>query len=332
MQTHKVIIDMDPGIDDSLALLVALNSPELDVIGISIVAGNVPTDIGFQNTLKILREVDRLDIPVFSGAVAPLKHEYVSAQDTHGMDGLGESGIPVVTDYKLPVDLSAQAGYTTLLNQYNNLWFMALGPLTNVALSLQQQPLIWQHVSRLIVMGGAYKTNGNTSPVAEYNFWVDPDAADYVFKHSPVEIELVPLDVTRKVVLTPNILQMMTYLNPEKTAFITKISRFYFDFHWQQEHVLGAVINDPLVIVYALHPELARYIHKYVTVVTRGIALGQSIVDVADFWQKPANARIIQNIDAKRVMAYIVSGLLASDVDEIEHELNMIATNLERLS
>ncbi|WP_366788319.1 nucleoside hydrolase [uncultured Leuconostoc sp.] len=332
MQKHKVIIDTDPGIDDSLAILVALNSPELDVVGISIVEGNVPTDIGFQNALKVLREANRLDIPVFLGAKAPLQHEYTSAQDTHGMDGLGESGIPSVTNFEGPTGLSAQAGYEALLNQYDDVWFMALGPLTNVALSLQHYPDIWHHVSRLIVMGGAYKTNGNTSPVAEYNFWVDPDAADYVFKQSPVEIELVPLDVTRKIVLTPNILQMMAYLNPEKTDFIMKIIRFYFDFHWQQEHVLGAVINDPLVIIYVLHPEIATVIRKYVTVVTTGVALGQSIVDSAEFWKKPANATILQDIDAKRVMAYIVSGLLGNDVDAIENELNMIATNLERLS
>lgn len=331
MQKHQVIIDADPGIDDSLALLVALQSPMIDVIGISIVAGNVPTEIGVANALKVLREVDRLDIPVFAGATKPWVHDYVSAQDTHGMDGMGESHLPPVTEVTAS-PLDAQAGYEALLSAHDDVWFMALGPLTNVAQSLKAQPELWSHVSRLIVMGGAYQTNGNTSPVAEYNFWVDPDAADYVFQNSPLLIELVPLDVTRKIVMTPNILQMMQYLAADKSALVAKILPFYFDFHWAQEHVLGAVINDPLVMVYALHPELANTIDKYVTVVTSGVALGQSIVDGADFWQRPANAKILQQIDAKRVMAYIVGGLLTRDVTTIEKELDNIATDLERLS
>ncbi|CAM3158658.1 nucleoside hydrolase [Leuconostoc rapi] len=330
MQKNKVIIDADPGIDDSLALLVALNSPELDIIGITVVAGNVPTDIGVKNVLKVLHEAGRLDIPVFSGATRPLKHAYTSAQDTHGMDGLGESGIPNAPEKPLS-ELDAQSGYVKLLTENDDVWFMALGPLTNVAVSLQQQPNIWQHVSRLIVMGGAYKSHGNTSPVAEYNFWVDPDAADYVFQNAPLCIELVPLDVTRKIVLTPNILALMQNLDPQKTIFVAKIIRFYFQFHWQQEHVLGAVINDPLVIVYALHPELSRGIHKYVTVVTSGIALGQSIVDTANFWNKAANATILQEIDAKQAMTYIVSGLIGLDVSDVAIELDRIATDLERL-
>lgn len=331
MQKHKVIIDADPGIDDSLAILVALNAPELDIIGITVVAGNVPTNIGVQNVLKVLREAGRSDIPVFSGATEPLKHEYFSAQDTHGMDGLGDSNILVAPDQQLS-ELDAQAGYKQLLTEHDDVWFMALGPLTNVSVSLQQQPDIWQHVSRLIVMGGAYKSHGNTSPVAEYNFWVDPDAASYVFQNSPCCIELVPLDVTRKIVLTPNILSLMQNLNPEKTTFVAKIIHFYFQFHWNQEHVLGAVINDPLVIVYALHPELSRSIRKYVTVVTSGIALGQSIVDIANFWDNTANATILQEIDAKRAMAYIISGLIGVDVDVVTTELDNIATDLERLS
>ena len=331
MQKHQVIIDADPGIDDSLALLVALQSPMIEVIGISIVAGNVPTEIGVANALKVLREVDRLDIPVFAGATTPWTHEYVSAQDTHGMDGMGDSQMPPVTDVSAS-PLDAQAGYEALLSAHEDVWFMALGPLTNVAQSLKTQPELWSHVSRLIVMGGAYQTNGNTSPVAEYNFWVDPDAADYVFQNSPLMIELVPLDVTRKIVMTPNILQMMHYLDADKSALVAKILPFYFDFHWAQEHVLGAVINDPLVMVYALHPELANTIDKYVTVVTSGVALGQSIVDGADFWQRPANAKILQQIDAKRAMAYIVGGLLTRDVTTIEKELDNIATDLERLS
>ncbi|MGX4593025.1 nucleoside hydrolase [Leuconostoc sp. JNUCC 76] len=327
---QKVIIDTDPGIDDSLALLVALNSPELDVIGITVVEGNVPTDIGVQNALKVLEEAGKPDIPVFEGAPLPLKHEYISAQDTHGIDGLGESNVtaPIISASKL----KALSAYEQLLSNNDDVWVLALGPLTNIAISMQSTPKCWKNMSRLIIMGGAYQSNGNTSPVAEYNFWVDPDAADYVLKNSPIVAEIVPLDVTRKILLTPNILSLMQRLNPANSIFITKIIQFYFDFHWKQEHVLGAVINDPLVIIHALYPEYTRGMSKYVTVVTDGIALGQSIVDVADFWQEEPNAVILTEVDSLHVMSEIIARLLNLSSSIVLTELTKIATNLEVLS
>ena len=329
-EMQKVIIDTDPGIDDSLALLVALNSPELDVIGITIVEGNVPTEIGVQNALKVLEEAGKPDIPVFEGASLPLKHEYISAQDTHGLDGLGESNI---SSPKISVsDLKASSAYEKLLSDNEDVWVLALGPLTNIALAMEKTPKVWGNMSRLIIMGGAYQSNGNTSPVAEYNFWVDPDAAEYVLQNSPVVAEIVPLNVTRKILLTPNILSLMQRLNPDKTMFINKIIQFYFDFHWSQEHVLGAVINDPLVIIHALYPEYTSGISKYVTVVTEGKALGQSIVDVANFWKKEANAVILTEVDSLHVMAEIIARLLNLSSSNVLTELTTIATDLEVLS
>lgn len=327
---QKVIIDTDPGIDDSLALLVALKSPELDVIAITVVEGNVPTKIGVQNTLKVLEEVGRTDVPVFEGAHEPLQHEYISAQDTHGLDGLGQSNIAVPMIEASTI--SAHSAYNQLLTNHNDVWVLALGPLTNIALAMQENPKVWQNMSRLIIMGGSYLSNGNTSPVAEYNFWVDPNAADYVLKNSPIVAEIVPLDVTRKMLLTPNILSLMQRLNPEQSIFITKIIKFYFDFHWQQEHVMGAVINDPLVIIHALYPEYTRGISKYVTVVTEGVALGQSIVDIADFWKKEANVVILTEVDSLHVMAEIIARLLGISSATILTELTNIATDLEVLS
>ncbi|GMA69146.1 inosine-uridine preferring nucleoside hydrolase [Leuconostoc litchii] len=327
---QKIIIDTDPGIDDSLAILMALNSPELDVIGITVVEGNVPTEIGVQNALKVLEEAGRLDIPVFKGATAPLKHEYVSAQDTHGLDGLGESDISSAV-IKM-ADKDASSAYEQLLTDNEDVWLLALGPLTNIAISMQKTPEVWQNMSRLIIMGGAYQSNGNTSPVAEYNFWVDPDAADYVLNSSPIVAEIVPLDITRKMLLTPNILSLMQRLSPDKSVFITKIIQFYFDFHWTQEHVLGAVINDPLVIVHALYPEYTSGISKYVTVVTEGIALGQSIVDVADIWHMEANAVILTRVDSLHAMSEIIARLLNIPIETVLTEINHIATTLEALS
>ncbi|MGX7051436.1 nucleoside hydrolase [Leuconostoc palmae] len=329
MQKQKVVIDTDPGIDDSLAILAALNSPELDVIGISIVEGNVPTTIGVQNALKILREANRLDVPIYSGASKPLKHDYVSAQDTHGNDGLGNSHLTDVLGIDT-YDLIQDKGYEELFAQ-QDICFLALGPLTNVAYSIQTQPEIWRDVSRIVIMGGAYQTQGNSSPVAEYNFWVDPDAAEYVIQSNICKIDVVPLDVTRKIVLTPNILQIMKYMNPQKTKFIHQIIQFYFDFHWQQEHVLGAVINDPLVIAYILDPTIAIGYEFYMTIVTEGKALGQSIVDSASFLKCQPNVTLLQQVDAKRAMAIIISRLIRVDQEALLKDLDHVAQELEAM-
>lgn len=196
---QKVIIDCDPGIDDSLALMLALTSPELDVVGITTVSGNVPSDMGAKNALKILNHLDRLDIPVYQGAATPLKRDYVDAMDTHGEDGLGESYLPEVSS--VPIHDNAIEFINQTLADNPNLTIIALGPLTNIALAYQAQPDVWNNCTRFVSMGGNFKSFGNCSPVAEYNYWCDPDAANYVYQHLPVKIEMIGLDVTRKLCL-----------------------------------------------------------------------------------------------------------------------------------
>ncbi len=170
----KVIIDCDPGIDDSLALMLALASPELDVLGITTVAGNVPSDLGAKNALKILAHCHQLKIPVYRGSDRPLKRDYVSAQDTHGNDGLGQSKLPEIhKNYHS----NACEFINETLRKEQDVTLIALGPLTNIALAHQKDPKAWQNCTRFVSMGGNFKSFGNCSPVAEYNYWCDPDAA-----------------------------------------------------------------------------------------------------------------------------------------------------------
>lgn len=309
MQKQKVIIDADPGIDDAMALLLAVNSPELDILGITIAEGNVPTDLGTINALKILNWAQRLDIPVYSGAKSPLKKAYVSAQDTHGDNGLGNADIPPVTDAQPHRD--AQQFINEMLMTHRDVTIIALAPLTNIALALKNNPKAWQNIQRFIVMGGTFKSHGNTSPVAEYNFWVDPDAAQYVFDHMPVKVEMVNLDVTRHIVFTPNLLYFVKQCHSEVGELLGKILPFYFDFHWEQEHVIGAVINDPLAIAYAINPDrFARGFDAYTTVCTDGVAIGQSIVDVGDFWRKTPNSYVLTDVDASNFMVFFLSRII----------------------
>ncbi|WP_318765446.1 nucleoside hydrolase [Lactiplantibacillus carotarum] len=324
--TRNVIIDCDPGIDDSLALLLALNSPELNVVGITIVCGNVPTHIGAQNALKVLDLVDRLDIPVYLGANRPLKVGYVSAQDTHGDDGLGNSHLPEVTAVG-PAKNAARFIEETLLEDPTTS-ILALGPLTNIAEVLQRDARLFERVDRFTLMGGSYKSHGNCSPVAEYNFWCDPDAAKVVFDLMPVPIQMVGLDVTRKIVLTPSLLEYIRDINPKMGRFMTSITRFYFDFHWQYERVIGCVINDPLAVAALIDPRVLTGFESYVTVATDGVARGQSLVDDHDFWHEPANAQVMTTVNVEafwRQFLTRVTGATEPDLSQVLQQLGVAA-------
>lgn len=319
---RKVIIDCDPGIDDSLALLLAINSPGLEILGITVVSGNVVAKSGAQNALKILRFAGRLDIPVYLGADHPLKREYISAQDTHGQDGLGESHLPRVTT------VTAKKNAVDFINQTlateKDVSVIAIGPLTNLALALQKQPQVWHNCREIVSMGGNFHSYGNCSPVAEYNYWCDPDAAAYVYDHSPVMIKMVGLDVTRKIVLTPNILEYMCQKNQRSGSFIKKITRFYFDFHWKQEGLIGCVINDPLAVAVLIDPSICQGFYSRVKIVTSGLAIGQSIVDVQRFWKKADNAFVLTEVDVLQFMHMFLQRIIKVKDPELIRVLEQI--------
>lgn len=319
---RKIIIDCDPGIDDTLALMLALSSPELEVIGITIVCGNVPTDIGAENALKVLKFMNRMDIPVYYGEELPLKREYVSAQDTHGMDGLGESNYPAVTEAEVKKDAVNYLIHT--LQTQKDVSIIAIGPLTNIAKALQKKEEVFENLDELISMGGSYKSHGNCSPVAEYNYWCDPDAAKYVYENLPKKIHMVGLDVTRKIVLTPNILEYMQILDKEKGEFIKRITGFYYDFHWKYERVIGCVINDPLAVAYFINRELCQGFDSYTTVETEGICIGQSIADAMDFWKKEPNSHVLTEVDPREFMTMFLTRVFGQDEQEIRKILLQI--------
>lgn len=276
---RSVIIDCDPGIDDSLALMLALSMEELSVAGITVVCGNCPVPMGVANAKKVLHHMNRLEVPVFAGEERPLRREYADALDTHGRDGLGESFLPEVEGHEQPAG-AVEFMETTLLREPCSI--IALGPLTNLARLLQKNPRAFGRIREIVSMGGNFMSRGNCSPVAEYNYWADPDAASMVYEAMAglgKKIVMAGLDVTRKIVLTPDLLAYFKRLNPKTGAFVEKITKFYFDFHWQQEHLLGCVINDPLAVAYFADRSLCRGFEAYTQVETEGICLGQTVVD-----------------------------------------------------
>lgn len=317
---ENVIIDCDPGIDDSLALMLALSMDELNVLGITIVCGNCPVSMGVRNAKKILREMGRLDIPVYAGAEKPLKREYIDALDTHGADGLGESFLPEVEgpEGEASGDVVSFLSRTFLSEDCS---LIALGPLTNIARLIAGAPKAWERIRRIVSMGGSYKSHGNCSPVAEYNYWCDPDAAALVYEtaaNTGKIIEMVGLDVTRRIVLTPDLLAYLKRLDDKTGTFIEQITKFYFDFHWKQEHLIGCVINDPLAVAYFAKPELCRGISAYTAVETEGISIGQSVVDAMNFYRRQPNARILTEVDAPGFFTLFFSRILGIREEEAE--------------
>lgn len=313
----RVIIDCDPGIDDSLALMYALSAPELEIVGITVVCGNVPTDMGVENARQVCRLMGRQDIPIYAGAEVPLNRPLVTAQDTHGMDGLGETYIPEITEEEWPhahLDSDLPDGVVFIIKALSEekLSLIAIGPLTNIAMALQHKPEISENVERFVSMGGNFKSFGNCSPVAEFNYWVDPEAAGYVFEHIGCPVEMVGLDVTRRIVLTPEMIRGLEQLDDSKADFIAKITRFYVDFHKKQEGIDGCVINDPLAVGYFLNSDLCKGIDVYTTVETEGLSVGQTIVDEKGFWKKKANSRVLTQVDSPRFMRQFMSALFGS--------------------
>ena len=318
MNKRKIIIDCDPGIDDSLAIMLALTSPEIEVLGITIVCGNSPVEMGFENAKKILKQMNRLDVPVYMGEPRPLKRDYVNALDTHGADGLGESFLPEVPGYQQEigaVDFLSKA----LIKEKVSV--IALGPMTNLARLIQKAPAAFDQIEELVSMGGSFKSHGNCSPVAEYNYWCDPDAAALVYDtlhQNGKMIHMIGLDVTRKIVLTPTLLEYICRLNKETGEFIRKITKFYFDFHWEWEHIIGCVINDPLAVAYFLDPDICQGFDSYVQIETEGISLGQSVVDSMDFYRKTPNTKVLTEVDVYAFFQLFLSRILGMEKEKLD--------------
>lgn len=315
----KIIIDCDPGIDDSLAIMLALNSPEVEVLGITVVAGNSPVELGFDNAKRILSFLGRLDVPVYVGADRPREREYVNALDTHGEDGLGESFLPKVEGQKIPEESAVSFMRRTL--KEGDVSVVALGPLTNLADLIDEDKEAFLSIERLVSMGGNFRSHGNCSPVAEYNYWEDPHSAKAVFEtlyENHREIEMVGLDVTRKIVLTPQILLSMKKINPKVGDFVEKITDFYFKFHWEWEHIRGCVINDPLAVAQFINPGILKGFEAYTDVETGGISLGQTVVDSMGFYRKESNAVIYTEVDKRAFWEMFLTRLLDVKPEAIE--------------
>jgi inosine-uridine nucleoside N-ribohydrolase len=311
--TTPVLIDTDPGIDDALAILLALGSPEISVEAITTVAGNVEVDLGTANAFRVLDVARPHHRPrVARGAAGPLVGPLITAAHFHGDDGLGNLGRLREADgrprYPEPSHtLEMLDGADLILETADRfagrLVVVALGPLTNVALALQRDRGRLAQAARVVVMGGAVAVPGNVTPAAEFNIHVDPEAASAVFA-SGLPVELVPLDVTRRVVLTAADLDAALARHGGPTArFIQDFTAHGFDFE-RQEGDGSMALHDPLAVGVALDPSLVTLEPLHVVVECEGrLTRGMTVADRRPRRTGPApTCRAALEVDAPRFL------------------------------
>jgi len=295
MQPRRIIIDTDPGIDDSLATLLAVASPEVQLEGVTVVHGNCSAEQGTINALSVLELAQASHVPVVKGCDLPLVQPSLLAPETHGGQGLGYAQLPAPKTGPLPrrgcdfltEKIMANPGEITLV---------AIGPLTNLAIAIRQEPRIIENVKEVFIMGGAMRHEGNTTPLAEFNTFVDPHAAHIVY-HSGMPITLVPLDVTYQVVLSKADVARLESLPSGIPKFIGDATRFYMEFHDEFQKIEGCVINDPLVLALTFVPGLCDYEEQYVDVdLSGGVSMGNTFADFYRMTGKPANMKVALGI------------------------------------
>ena len=197
---------------------------------------------------------------------------------------------------------------------------IALAPMTNLARAIQKDDKAFENLEEIVTMGGNFKSFGNCSPVAEYNYWCDPDAAAFVydfFYRKKKILNMVGLDVTRKIVLTPTLADFIYRINNRVGDFVKKITAFYMDFHWEYEKIIGCVINDPLAVAWFLDRSLCDGIMAFTQVETSGLAIGQTIVDANNFLRKYPNSYVLTSVDSEKFMKTFI-GRITDDRNETE--------------
>ena len=294
---RKIIIDTDPGQDDAVALLVALASPELEVAGITAVAGNVPLELTSKNAMIICELADRIDVPVFAGCSQPLERKLVTAEHVHGKTGLDGPDLP---DPTMPLQDRHAVDFiveTLLKEPESTVTLCALGPLTNVATALQREPRIAKRIKEIVLMGGAYFEVGNITPTAEFNIYVDPEAAAAAFK-AGTAITVFPLDVTHKALTTPARIEAFRMIGNQAGNAVAEMTGFAERFDRKKYGTDGGPLHDPCVIAYLIKPELFSGKFVNVEIETHSeLTLGMTVADWWHVTDRRPNATFMGSVD-----------------------------------
>ncbi|NJO43510.1 MAG: nucleoside hydrolase [Cyanobacteria bacterium RU_5_0] len=307
MTTNPIIIDCDPGVDDAIALLLAFASAELDVLGITTVAGNVPLSLTQTNARKICELAGRSTMRVYAGCPRPMLRSLETAEYAHGTTGLQGTELPEPT-----MPLQAQHGVDflieTLMQSDGDITLATLGPLTNLAIALIKAPQITPKIREVVMMGGAI-THGNVTPLAEFNIYVDPHAAQVVFS-STLKLTIISLDVTHQVLTTPDRLEKIRSIGTPVSQAAADLLAFYGSYDIEKYGMPGSPLHDPCVIAYLIQPDLFTGREFFVDVeTTSDRTIGCTIVDLWQLTGKSPNVNVIQTVNVEKFYELLIDRL-----------------------
>ena len=302
-------IDTDTASDDAVALIMAFMNPDIEVVGLSIVAGNVPLDMGVQNALYTA-ELCAATAPIYVGAAKPLSRDLGTAQFVHGEDGMGDIGLPL--SGRTPATGNAVEKLIEAIHLHaGHIELVTLGPLTNIALALQQDPSIAKSVKRCVIMGAVADHIGNVTQVAEFNMWVDPEAVDIVLR-SGMHLEFVGWDISRtEAVVTPQESAMIRSLGTERANFSVDIQRVLEKFCAEETHLNGFDLPDPIAMAYAIDTSVATEVHHwYLASETNSeLTRGMVVMDTLGVMHQEPNAFVVTRASHEKFMSMLVDAL-----------------------
>lgn len=313
---EKIIIDTDPGIDDSMAILMAFQTPELEILGLTTVFGNVTTKDATRNALLLCEIAGRPDVPVAEGSFEPLKGGEPRVADfVHGSDGLGNLSLQSPKGNK--IEKTAVEFLIDKVSEFpGEVSILALGPLTNLALAIKSDSSFASKVKRIVVLGGAFFALGNVNPAAEANIYGDPEAADVVFT-SGANITVVGINITTQCTLTDEDLSDLRVSKGKHAQFISNMCKFYRDWHVKSDGFCGIFLHDPVSFVALVRPDLFTYRKGVVRVETQGICVGHTLMDQGlktwsstNPWTGYSPVSVAWTVDVDKVIGHIKNLLM----------------------
>ena len=298
----KIILDCDPGHDDAVAIMLAIASDDIDLLGITCVGGNATLENTKLNALKICSLLKREDIPIYAGSDKPLKYDLVTAEHVHGKSGLDTDGEPINLDPSHKIEEMSAIDFIIkeCKNAEEPIYLCPTGPLTNIALCLQKDPSIKDKIKEIVLMGGAALCLGNITPAAEFNIYVDPHAANVVF-NSGIEITMMGLDVTHKVNVNDQIINSIKTNNNKASVFFADLMDFYSRFHRELYETGDCPLHDPCVIAYLIDNEIFKGKKVPVQVEENSdLTRGETVVDWLGVKKLNPNCNVITEADSDR--------------------------------
>ena len=309
----KVLMDCDPGHDDMVAIMLAAASSKIDLLGITTVAGNQTGEKTFNNTLRILTLLNRKDIPVARGFDKPIVRELTTAPEIHGVSGLDGADLPEPRVKPLKIH-AADFIIKTLRKSKDSIYLVPTGPLTNVAAALLKAPDIKEKIERIVLMGGAV-FDSNITPAAEFNIYVDPEAAKIVFE-SGVPITMVGLDVTDKAIFNFDDIEKLRRFNGKVSRVVAPLLKFFGNANKEIYGFNGAPLHDALAVSVLINPDVVKTRFLHVDIETKGeFTRGETVTDVYEITGKAPNANVALQLNLPLFKDIVFSHLKQLDED-----------------